>query len=62
MTASLKALKEQAIPVEHEVDDAAKRSVFVKDTDGILCELFVDRSADYARMGSLSPAERVFML
>ena len=62
VTASLKALKEQAIPAEHEIDNAAKHSVFVKDIDGILCELFADRSADYARLGSLSPAERVFML
>lgn len=60
--ASVNDLKAQGIPVEREIDDAAKRSVFVKDTDGILCELFVDRSADYGRMGAFSPAERVFML
>jgi len=59
---AIEALKKQGIPIEREIDDANKRSVFVKDTDGIFCELFVDRSADYGRMGWLPPAERVFML
>jgi len=62
VTDSVENLKEQDIPIEREIDDANKRSVFVKDADGILCELFVDRSPDYDCLGSLPLNERVFML
>ncbi len=62
VSASVENLKAQDIPIEREIDDAVKRSVFVKDADGILCELFADQRLDYGCLGALSPDERVFRL
>ena len=62
VTSSIKNLRDQGIRIEREIDQPGKRSIFVKDTDGILCEFFVDRSADYGRLGVLPPKDRVYML
>ncbi len=58
---SLAALKAQSVAIEKEIDNDAKRSLFLLDDDGIRWEFFVDRDPDFASIVDADPAERPYL-
>ena len=55
------ALDVAGINVVFRADSTAKRSLFLRDPDGLLLEFGIIREPDYAALGGAPAAERVFL-
>ena len=56
------AVEKAGIDVEKRIDNAAKRSFFIRDPDGLRCEFYVPRSPDLAAVASAEPELRPYLV
>lgn len=59
--AAEKALSDHGIAPELSVDDAAKRSFYLRDPDGLLSEFYFRRSSDFSKLRGETPRMRPFL-
>lgn len=59
--AAEKALSDHGIAPELSVDDAAKRSFYLRDPDGLLSEFYFRRSSDFSNLRGETPRMRPFL-
>lgn len=62
LDAAEKALAKDRIPVEKKIDNSIKRSIFVKDPDGMVCEFVSPRKLDFAAVEKAADDERAYLL
>ena len=56
-------LKERGVVIEREIDNDAKRSIFIRDPDGMGCEFYVDRQqGGYDLVESADPADQLYLI
>ena len=58
---SIRALGEQGVEIEKQLDNDSKRSFFLLDPDKIRWEFFVDRTPDFAAITGADPTERPYL-
>ena len=54
------ALSERGISPLVSIDNQSKRSFFLRDPDGLGIELFVERTPEFAALGDVDPALRLY--
>jgi catechol 2,3-dioxygenase len=57
---SVRRLRESGIVTYMEIDDARKRSFFLRDPDNLLLEFYVERAADYTVLADIDTNKRAF--
>ena len=62
LAAAEAALGADGIAIERRIDNGGKRSLFVRDPDGIRFEYAVARSPDFRAAASASPTERPYLI
>ena len=56
-------LKERGVEIEREIDNDVKRSIFIRDPDGMGCEFYVDRQqGGYDLVESADPADQLYLI
>ena len=56
-----KALRERGLRIIADLDTESKRSIFIRDPDGLKIEFAVARQPDYEAMGKATPAVRPYL-
>lgn len=62
LNSSKEKLEKAGIKIEREIDHPARRSIVIKDPDGLLLQFFVNRNWSASELGSLSADEKLYML
>lgn len=60
--AAARALAKDGIAIEKKIDGPLKRSIFVRDPDGMLCEFVAPRRLDFAVIEKADATERAYLL
>lgn len=56
-------LKERGVEIEREIDNDAKRSIFIRDPDGMGCEFYIDRKQGaYDLVQSADPSDQPYLI